>query len=74
MEAIEDLIKRYKKELEKYDFQINSTTETIRNLRKENNPSPLYFDDVNEALDYRQEQSKLRQQLFQVIKDLEDYV
>ena len=67
------LIEQYQKKIEKYDSEIKAITEKIRAMRK-GYATNMYFDDIEEAATERTKIDALRQQLFQVTKDLEDYV
>jgi hypothetical protein len=70
---MKNLIKRYQEKIEKYDLEIKSITKTIRKMRKDEYAT-MYFDDIEEAVEERSKIVSLRQQLFQVTKDLEDYI
>ena len=67
------LIENYQKKIEKYDSEIETITQTIRLMRK-GEYAAMYFDSVEEAAAERRKIDALRQQLFQVTKDLEDHV
>ena len=66
------LIEDYQKRVVDYDNQISQITKDIQLMRKGETPSQ-YFDGIEEAANERKTIDKLRQQLFQVTKDLESF-
>ena len=66
------LIEDYQKKIADYDNQISQITKDIQLMRKGEAPSQ-YFDDIEEAANERKTIDKLRHQLFQVTKDLEEW-
>jgi len=70
---MKDLIKTYQQKIEGYSTDIRLIIESIA-LMKQGETPKIYFDDIEEASKKRSKLDALRQQLFQVTKDLEDYL
>jgi|DEB0MinimDraft_4_1074332.scaffolds.fasta_scaffold51240_3 prefoldin subunit 5 len=68
---MEKLIEKYQKRVQEFDKQINDLTEEIRKIRR---GELSIYNDAEEAANERKMIDGKRQLLFQVTKDLEDFI